>query len=146
MLPHVGPIAISIPGVSGVAIPAATDGAQVRYRWPATYKLCGIDLCVRSGLDTHLANTRLLLIDDKNIVLCTNGLGTVSSMSGLANRGIAPLNHTFGGRVNAFQRIVRAGDIWMIQVFNDNVGIAIVPELFFRLEAAVTVVDEGRAA
>lgn len=145
MLPSFGPIALSIPGISGVSVAASSTGAQVKYRWPATFKLCGIDLCVRSGNDVELAKTRVLMIDDKNIVLASDGFGNVTTISGLANRGIAPLGRTFGGRVNAFQRIVRAGDIWVFQVTNDNAGVAVVPELFFRLEAAVTVFDRGAA-
>lgn len=140
MLPSSGPIAISIPGISGVAIPAASDGVEVRYRWPRDYKLGGIDFCIRSGNQVQLANTRLRLADARrgSLELVTSGTGqdALRSINGLLMRGIVPMGRTFGGRFQAFQRVVRTGDIWIIQVFNDNAAIAIVPELFFRLEDA----------
>lgn len=143
MLPQTGPIAFRIPGISGVSVPAASSGVQVKYRWPATYKLVGIDMCLRSGSDLELAATSLLMIDDKNIVLASNGFGTVTRYSPLAGRGVPTLNHSLGGRPQAFQRIVRAGDIWVFQVVNGNAGVDIIPELFFRIESAVNVQPIG---
>lgn len=147
MLPQSGPIAFSIPGISGVSVPAATTGAEVKYRWPVTVKLVGIDFCIRSGVNVQLAKTKLRMVDDQNIVLATDGQGNVESISGLVNRGIPSFFALVGGgRVNAFQRIVRQGDIWVFQIINGNGGgVAVVPELFFRVEPAVTVL-EGRAA
>lgn len=140
MLPSRGPIAFTIPGISGVTVPATTAGAEVKYRWPQDYKLGGIDFCLRSGVQTQMAATRLRMVDASNnaIELATSGTGedTLRSVNALLMRGINQLGRTFGGgRFQAFQRIVRQGDIWIFQVFNDN-GVDIIPELFFRLETA----------
>lgn len=151
MLPSRGPLAISIPGITGVSVPAATTGTEVRYRWPADYKLSAIDFGVRSGLQLHLANMRLRMTDVHNsaIELASSGSGqdTLRSIEGLLMRGITPIGRTFGGgRFMAFQRVVRAGDIWLFQVFNANAAVDVIPELFFRLEVAPPHPGSMRAA
>lgn len=144
MLPENGPLGIRIPGISGVTVPAATLGAEIVYRWPQTMKLAGLYFMVRSADAVQLANTRLRMADDASVELATNGFGTETMMPGLVLRGIAPLGRTFGGRMQAIQRIVRAGDQWVFQVQNDN-AVDVVPELVFMLERMVTVYPEARA-
>lgn len=144
MLPTSGPVAIRIPGISGVLVTANTTGAVVKYRWPQTFKLGGIDMCVRSGSDVDLANTKLRFLDDSNQELAIDGFGTTVSMPMGAMRGIPGISESFGGRFQAFQRIVRAGDIWVFQIINAG-AVDVIPELFFRLEAPVTVFDMRKA-
>lgn len=143
MLPEGGALAIGIAGITGVSVNANTTGAAVRFRWPYMTMLTGIDMTVRSGSDADLAGTRLRILDDQGVELASNMQGFVG-MSGLMARGILPLNHTFGGRFVPFQRIVRAGDLWVFQIINAN-GVAVVPDVFFRLGRVATVYN-GRAA
>lgn len=135
MLPRVGPALMTIPGISGISVAGASSGSEVRYRWPAQYRLGALYFALRSGSQVELGNTSLRLVDETQQELAADGFGTAVSVPGLALRGIGQLNTVspIGGRWQAFQRIVEAGDIWVFQVLNDNAG-PIVPDLLFRLE------------
>lgn len=139
MLPVQGSLALSIPGISGVSVPAASEGAAVRFRWPQDVRISSYDLMVRSGDQVQLANTRIRITTDRGVQLATDGLGLVTNMPGLFGRGIVQNGRQFGGRSNAFQYLIRSGELWTFQVENANALVAVVPELWFyfaRLQRA----------
>jgi hypothetical protein len=87
----------------------------------------------RSGLDTDFAKLKLRIVTDKGIELAADGYGTDFTVSALALRGVIGLDGRRGGRWQAFQRAVVAGEIWNFQLTNGNAG-AVVPWLGFSLE------------
>ena len=138
------PFAFRIPSISGKTFVAA-ESLEIKYRWPVTMKIIGIDWCIRSADLANLALQTLRVLDDNNVSLFSNGSdGTVQEAPGLWMRGITPMNAIglSGGRYWAMQRVVRAGDIWTFEYTNDA-AVAVVPELFFRVERAVTVLGSA---
>jgi hypothetical protein len=134
-LPDAGPIILTIPGITDVAINAATLGPAVRYIWPKSYIVSAFFLSVRSGVLVELANTRLRMHDDNGSELCADGTGTEVSANALALVG-GPLT-LFGRRKDrwqSFRYVVRGGERWTFQIENENAGVAIVPWLGFRVE------------
>lgn len=131
--PNTGPWAISIPGISDVSILAGASSPRVAFRWPKAYKLGGFCCLTRSGTDQEIAKLRLSIVDDSGVQYLTDGFGNTFTANMLAMRGIIGLDGRFGGRWQSFQRPVKAGEIWNIQLTNDNAA-AVVPWLAFRLE------------
>lgn len=130
-IPSAGPVLISVPGISGVQIAAATLGAEVVYQWPRPYVVTGFFLSERETAGSIvIANMRIRIVDESASELVTDGLGTVGNMPALALLGRSL-------RWQPFRRLVLGGIRWTIQIENENAAQTVTPDLLFRLEEEV---------
>jgi hypothetical protein len=125
-IPGAGPIALTIPGISDTLVAGASLGAEVFYAWPGPYLVSGLWLTDGDGDPASTARLRLRMQDADRTEVISDGRGAVASLPGLAMLG-----RSF--RWQPFRRIVRAGQKWLFQIENDNVG-DVVPLVYFRLE------------
>lgn len=146
-LPSEGPIVIEIPTISDEQILPGTSGTLLEYRWPRRYKLAGVMLLpvafTGGTIETAAAALRLSATDDEGIALATdtqaldaNSFSVPSlAMSGRGNaiEGVEGLGG-YMPRWFALDRIVRAGDVWRMQIRNADPATTITPWLGFRVE------------
>jgi hypothetical protein len=139
-----GPIIITVPGVSGVSVPAVTTNATVKYRWPQRYRLAAWTLLPRSGAPADLGFLSIRMQDAGGDELVTDGQGFLPGSAFLPALGVAgfqPSILKFGaGTVGAWtprwqnlEVAVKAGDQWIFQVASSKPAGAIVPDLLFLL-------------
>ena len=136
-LPSAGPIIFTIPGITDVAVPAATVGPEVLFIWPKSYIVSGLFLNVRSALQIDLANTRLRMLDDNRSELVSDGIGTEVRANMMQLVG-GPLT-LFGARKDrwqSFRYVVRGGERWLFQIENTG-AVPITPWLGFKLETDI---------
>lgn len=132
-LPDVGPVIVSIPGVSGTLMTGATS-ITVFYRWRSSYMLTGLFF---RTLTTGLSSNMFLSIqDDARNELIANGFGlTEANAVALPANGQAA-DPTLGQpqvlRWMPMQRYVHRGEQWRFIV--RSLG-SVRPELLFRLES-----------
>jgi len=127
-IPAAGPILISIPGITGIQIAAATDGAEVVYQWPFPYVVSGFWLGEEETANPIvLGAMRLRIVDEDASELVTDGRANVESLSALAVMGRSP-------RWQPFRRVVCPGRRWTFQILNENAGQTVTPQLYFRVE------------
>ncbi len=125
-LPGAGPIMLTIPGVSDVAINAATLGPEVFFRWPGPWLVSAFWLGEQNtATAAAIANLRLRMVDSNRQELAIDGQGLINNLGGLAG-GISP-------RWIPFRRVIRPGQKWLFQIQNRNAFTAI-PQLYFKLE------------
>jgi hypothetical protein len=151
-LPRRGASVLTIPGVSGVALTAATTGALVEYRWPAAFKLAGLLYFPTAPgvLSLGVAAGRLWLriIDDDGDTFAFDTVGTATNAFETPGRAIngsgSPLSlgtelldpvdgAPYQPRWFALERRVRAGETWRFQARNANT-VTVTPFLGFRVE------------
>jgi len=144
VMPQVGPVILTIPGITDVSLPGGVGGAAgaaVKYRWPKRYKLCSWLMMPRSGTLADTGKLRLAMSDEMNRVVTTDGIGAepFSLFAGsLSLAGILPVMPGLSGWTNAprwtpLEKIVNPGDYWTFQAFNTSAA-AIVPWLGFQVE------------
>lgn len=147
-----GPEFISIPGISGVAVPNATTpanaAAPVSYRWPQLWVLREMILMPSSGLVADAQKLSLLITDQQgNLIFDGSGASTataatdqapyvnLSSEMGIAPSGFHLTGWTWSPMWAKFSRLVRPGEQWKFQVLNAKAGGgSITPRLLFRVE------------
>lgn len=119
---------LTIPGVSDVAIVAATLGPAVKFRWPGPYLMSGFWLGEQNtATPAAVANIRLRIVDEWTNELVIDGAGLLVNAGGLAFSGRSP-------RWQAMRRVIRAGAKWVFQIQNRN-AFDVVPQLYFKLES-----------
>lgn len=146
-LPSEGPIVIEIPTLSGTALAAGSVSPVLEYRWPRQYKLAGVmllPLSVAGGgsLAAAAAGLRLQMTDDQQVSVATDTLALDAlsfsvpalAMSGRGNAlGLAAGLGNYMPRWQSFARIVRAGDVYQMQLHNTG-AVEVTPWLGFRVE------------
>jgi len=139
-----GPIVITIPGVTDVALPGGVSGAAgavVKYRWPKRYKLESWIMMPRSGTLADTGQLRLRMQNELQEELVFDGIGSevVSFFAGsLSLAGILPPFAGLNGWANSprwtpLEKIVKPGDYWIFQGFNTS-NASITPWLAFQVQ------------
>jgi hypothetical protein len=138
-----GPMCISIPGVSNVAVLAASNGPAVKYRWPKRLVLRAWILMPQSGLAADAGALSPSIVDKQGEIVF-DGLGndphanfvpTLPGM-GIAEQPFHLVGWTWSPRWNKFARLVDPGEEWIFQVANASAG-SITPRLLFGVEAPI---------
>ena len=141
-LPSAGPIFITVPGLTDVAITAQvgtvpTLSPVVRFKWPRPFVVAGFWLSLRAADPAGLAALGIRVLDNQANELFTDGFGTAENFFGLAGAMMGTGARTgllaSSGRWMPFRRIVRGGDKWTLQLQNRGAA-TVIPWLAFRLE------------
>lgn len=120
------PMVISVPGVSGVQVNAASSGAAVTFFQPTDGLVTGLLAIPRSGSEAAAAALSLSVIDDASQALFSDGRNGVLSLPFLLLSGR-------GWRWFPLRAAVKRGSPWIFQVTNGG-GSAQVPTVLLRLE------------
>ncbi len=141
-LPSAGPIILTVPGLTNVAIAAqiaTTPGLSpvVKFTWPRPYVVSGFWLNTRDADPVALAALGVRLIDSDQSEIFSDGFGGADNFFGLAGSlmGTAARVGILGssGRWQPFRRVVRGGDKWTMQLQNRSAAI-ITPWFGFKVE------------
>lgn len=138
-LPNYGPVILTIPGITDVAVAANTVGPEVKWSWPKSYIVDALWLSTRDPSVTVIANTKLRMVDEEPCELSVDGNSFTSRMNALQLIGRGPPLIYGAAAVSrrqfrwfSFRRLVKAGETWTFQIENQN-GASITPWLGFRV-------------
>lgn len=132
--PQYGPSVLTIPGITDRSVAGNTVGPEVRFTWPKGYVVESFCVTVRSANVVELANTKLRMVDEQpsNLQIDGNAFTIRANVLALVGRAAPLLGLGSQLRWFSFRRLVRAGEVWIFQIENQNAG-AIIPWLGFRV-------------
>ena len=127
-LPQAGPIILTVPGLSDVAIGAGLESPAILFRLPGPYLLSAFWLGEETVADAAtVANLRLRMQDSAGNEIFADGQGLLDNAPALALGGRSP-------RWQSFRRVIRAGQKWLFQIENRN-AVTAIPQFYLKLEA-----------
>lgn len=137
-----GPSIYSVPGVSGVSIPAAGGVlGPITFVWPRALFVTSLLVATRGATRQELAALSLSILDETQQEIFFNGKGGAyadRSSSCMSLVGTLVLPPQFDAlvllRPFKLQRPVAAGDNWLFTLTNSHPTDVIIPELTISFE------------